>query len=110
MSLFGDYIKEREGKEIIECQHGFMTYIFNLDRGDCYIEDCYVAPGHRLRGIGSTLLNSLIAHASAKGCKTLTTSIRPSTKGATDSMKAILAAGFKLMAAFQDAIFFKMEL
>jgi len=106
MSLFGEYIKERLGKQIIENDDGFMSYIFSRDFQECYIEDCYVRPEKRKLGIGREMLEQVRREAKSRGVKRLTTSVRPSSHGSTVSLKAVLAVGFELLSAQTDAIIF----
>lgn len=107
-SLYGKYIREREGKRIIEDEFGFATYIFI--NNECYIENVYVVEKMRQKGVASGYLDEISEIAKRNGCKAITTTCRPSANESTDSLKAILGYGFKLTAAFQDAIIFAKEL
>lgn len=107
-SLYGQYILEREGKLIVEDADGFASFaIFNED---CYLENIYVVPEKRRSGHASILADRVSEIAKNKGCKRLIGSVRPSANGSTESMKALLAYGFKLLSASQDAIFFEKGL
>lgn len=105
-SLFGEYIRERSGKHIVEMDEGFMTYVFSRDYQECYIEDCYVRPEKRKLGIAAELLRLVRAEAKSRGVKRLTTSVRPSAHGSTVSLKVVLSGGFELLSAQDDAIIF----
>lgn len=108
MSLFGDYIKEKDGKCIYETNLGFITYEFLGEA--CYIEHIYVVPSARRDGIGSEMADHVSILAKSKGCKFLTGTVRPSAIGSTDSTLALIEYGFKLMQSQNDAIYFAKEL
>lgn len=108
VSLFGDYIKEREGKRIIEEDYGFVVYqIFN---DQCYIEDIFIEKQCRRAGLASELADEVVLKAKECGCKTLLGSVVPTANGATESMKALLAYGFKVQSAKENFIWFSMEI
>ncbi len=48
MSLYGEYIKELQGKDILENENGFATYYPFQD--GMYIENIYVRPAFRNPG------------------------------------------------------------
>lgn len=108
MSHFGNYIKERLDKNIIEDAHGFATYYFVMP--DCYIEDIYVVPEQRKNGVASRYADEIAKIAIQKGCLNLIGSVKPSANGSTASMKVLLAYGFKLVSAKEDFIWLKKKL
>lgn len=108
MSLYADYILEREGKLMVEDANGFAS--FAIANEECYIENIYVVPGKRLSGLASKYADQIVEIAKDKGCKYLTGSVKPSANGSTESMKALLGYGFKLLSASHDAIFFIKEI
>lgn len=93
-TLYGLYIKERQGKEILQSEIGFATF-FYLDE-KCYIEDIFVKEEYRKGGEASRLADEIGKIAKEKGCKQLVGSVVPSAKGSTDSLRILLAYGFKL--------------
>lgn len=109
MSLYGQYIKERLGKEILECaDKGFATYSFKDN--SCYIEDIYVCPDNRHEHIASHMTNSIAEIAKNKGCTSLLGSIVPSANYSTDSLKALLAYGFELDSCINNFIVLKKDI
>lgn len=108
MSLYGDYIKEKDNKCILENEFGFITYQFLGEA--CYIEHIYVVPEKRREKHGSLLADMVSDLAASEGCKFLTGTVRPSANGSTKSMLALLSYGFKLMESEEDAIYFAKEL
>jgi L-amino acid N-acyltransferase YncA len=108
VSNFGKYISERQDKLIKESEHGFATYYFSGSY--CYIEDIYVVPEMRKSGIAAKFADEIAAEAVEKNCLELVGSVKPSTKGSTESLKVLLAYGFKLWRAHEDFIWFKKTL
>lgn len=108
MSLFRDYILERGGKEIIESEKGFATYYYIND--GCYIEEIFVKPEFRKSGEASKLANEISEIAKSKGCSNLYGTVCPSANGSTNSLKVLLAYGFKLDSSINNLIVMKKEL
>lgn len=108
MSLFGQYIYERQNKSILEDEFGFATYYF---QGDCcYIEDIYVVKEKRKENLASKYADKIAEEAKSKGMKYLVGSVKPSANGSTTSLKVLLGYGFELVSAQEDFIWFKKEL
>lgn len=105
-SLYGQYIEAREGFEILESEHGFITYKITGD--ECYVRDIFVERAHRKEGLASLLCDRVRAIAAVQGCKWLTGSVQPSVPGSTESLKVVLAYGFSLVSAQPDFIILKM--
>lgn len=108
MKMYADYIKERENKDCIYTDKGFATYSFN--ETSCYIEDIYVKPEFRQSGETKKLVDKIIESALEHGYTTLTGSVCPSAKGSTDSLKVLLAYGFKLLSSTNNFIIFSKEI
>ena len=108
LSLYGEYIQEREGKSIIENDFGFATFLINGD--ECYVCDIYIKKEHRIKNIASKFTDEIADIGREMGCKYLLGTVTPSLRGATVSMKAQLAYGFKIHAAKDDFIFLRKEL
>lgn len=108
MSLYGDYILEREGRETIESENGFVTFkIYGIE---CLIQDMYVKPEFRKSGVANKMANKLTEIARDRGCKFLSASVSPNTTDSTTSLKAILSYGFKLAKIDSQLIWFTKEL
>lgn len=108
MSMFSDYKAEREGKSMIESDHGFAIYSFHDDC--CYIADIYVVPSHRRTGLGSQMADQIAGLAKEKKCRKLLGSVSASANGCHDSLLALLAYGFRLHSNSGDLIFFAKDL
>lgn len=108
MSLFGDYIKEREDKEIIEDSFGFATYSFLAD--GIYIIDIYVAPDYRKSNVASKYADKIADIAKSKGLNKLYGSVCPAAKGSDASLKVLQAYGFKLDSLSNGLIVMKKDI
>lgn len=108
MSQFSDYIKETQGRECIEREFGFVTYV--ITGPECYIEDIYVSPEFRIQGIGSRLTDMVREKAKGLGCTHLVGTVNGLFKDPTTSAKALLAYGFKIERIVQNVIIMKMEI
>lgn len=108
MSLYAQYIKEREGKHILENEHGYATYM--ISGQECYIEDIYVVPEMRKSGVGAALADAITVEAKERGCKWLLGSVIPVANGSTTSLKVLLAYGFRLLKSEQNLIVMVKEI
>lgn len=102
-SLYGRYISEREGREILEDERGFATYTFTKD--GIYIQEIYVLPEFRQEGVASQYADVIAGIAKANGLSKLFGSVCPSAKGSTASMKVLLAYGFEIESAAINMIY-----
>ena len=96
MSHYADYLNEREGVETLEVPEGFATYRFEDDGRSCYIVDIYVEPKSRKSHVASKLADMITVVAKEAGCERLLGSVAPGTAGDTESLKVLLAYGFRL--------------
>jgi len=87
-------VKEIAGKHVVETDKGFATFSFTND--SCYIEDIYVLPQYRKEHVASQLADEITLFAKAKGFNKLLGSVIPTANGSTNSLKILLAYGFKL--------------
>lgn len=108
MQHLANYLFEREGLESLVTDKGFATYVINGD--DCYIKDIYVHRDFRKEGVASLLADGIAETARERGCKYLTGTVMPSANNSTDSIKVLLAYGFRLHSAVQNGIFFRKDL
>jgi GNAT superfamily N-acetyltransferase len=108
MKLYADYIKEREGKELLELEQGFATY--KIRPPECYIVDIYVKPEYRKTGVAATMADFICAIAKDRGCTTLLGSVNTAAHGATSSMRVLLAYGMVLRAAKESMIYLSKEI
>lgn len=95
MTLHASYLTESGLAQIIESEHGFMTY--RIMPPEAYIVDVYVKPEHRRTRLCFDMADKVTSEAKSKGCTLLTGSINMSIKDPTASMKMLLAYGFKIL-------------
>lgn len=100
MSLYAEYSKEREDKETIETDHGFITYkVF----GEVfYIIDLFVSKEKRRTGLGVELADMASAVARGLKCQRLLGSVDPASNGATNSVQALMSYGFEVSPVQDD--------
>ena len=108
MSLYGQYIAERENKSIIETDKGFVT--FYPMNGGLYLEDIYVIPEERHSREASKLADQVAEIALEKGLTKLYGSVVPSANNSTASLRVLLGYGFKLDSCTNNFILFRKEL
>lgn len=112
MSLFADYIKERMGASIVERDEGFATYRFieHQNRPAVYIEDIYVRPEAREKGVASEMADDVVSIALKAGCTRLIGTVNSKAKNPTASIKTLLAYGFEFFSCNEDGLVFKKEI
>ena len=104
MSHYADYLKEREGKEVLETEDGFVT--FQISGAECYIQDIYVVPEKRQSRVATVLADCVKDIALAKGCTWLSGSVSPSTSNSHKSLLVLLGYGMKLVKSDKDIVYF----
>ncbi len=109
MSLYKDYIQEREGKEIIESEKGFATFTIFPNK-ECYLQDIYVTPEFRKSGYATEMTNEIVTIAREKGCDTLIGSVCTEDKNATRNMKVFLAYGMEIYKTVGIMIYLKKNI
>lgn len=109
MSLYGEYLKERGGDQIIESEFGFVTYRY-LDPNQVYIVDIYVMPDVRKGGLASDLADKVVSEAKACGCTKLIGTVAVGKAWTTTNTKVLLGYGFSISEATADAIIFRKDI
>lgn len=66
-SLYAQYVKERENLEMIENEHGFLTYRLENDR--LFISDIFVTKDKRKSNIAAEMIDRMYQHALEMGIK-----------------------------------------
>jgi hypothetical protein len=97
-SLYGQYIAEREGQEIIEKDYGFASYSINWTNHDCYIyiHDFYIVPKYRGTTKTIELVDDLLSVIYENKCSYAIATIDPNTATATQAMKFHLSNKMKI--------------
>lgn len=108
MNQLAAYLKERQGVDSIIRDEGFATYKINGE--ECYLQDIFVYPDYRKKGIAAEMADDIARIAISRGCKYMTGSVDTTAKGAHESVLVLFAYGFKIHSAVQYGIFFRKEL
>lgn len=109
MSLFAEYKKERENTEVIETPIGFATFKY-LSEESVYLADVYITPSARRSGAATHLADQIAEIAKARGCKHFLTTVDSKANGATESLRTVLAYGFRLAGTDGTMILFRKDL
>lgn len=110
MSMYGDYVRERLGDEILESDQGFVTYRYLNEGKTVYVVDLYVAPQFRKSQYGQTLTDAVIKIAKEKGCTEMIGTVSPAATNATYSMKVLIAYGMELKTSNEMVIVFRKDI
>ena len=92
MSLWSECIRERQGHEVIEEPWGFIEY--HMAPPYCVIDDLYVIPEERLKGLGRDLADRVTQIARDAGATHLWSNIYGNSLNKNETLKANLAYGF----------------
>src|SRR5438105_356331 len=94
MTLYGNYIKERLNHHIIETDKAFATYSFESE--GVYVHDIYTHSDYRHEHLATKLADQIAEIAKQKGIHKMFGSVVPSANHSTESLKVLLAYGFRL--------------
>lgn len=106
-SLYAKYIKEREGREIIEKDYGFITY--SIEDEYIFIGDLYIVPEERRNGHVKELTQSLVDLAKEYNKKYLMATVCPHASNPDISIKTINGIGGKFLHIKNDLLYFIKE-
>ena len=107
-SLYGQYVKEKEGRGIIEGKNYFLTYKFEKEW--CYIVDIYVAPEVRSEGLITKISLECEEIARKAGYTKMLGSVDISTKSPEISAIGMMRHGYKFFKLVGSVIFFLKDL
>lgn len=102
MSIYADYIRELGCREVIETHTGFVIY--TIHGTECHVEDIYVSPECRQKGVASALCDKVVTAAKERGCNRLFGFVSTESLTGTLSLKSQLAYGFRLFSAINNKI------
>jgi GNAT superfamily N-acetyltransferase len=92
--MYKEYLKEREGKDVIETDYGFVIYELS---DDCiYLTDMYVMPEKRNKGLTTVLDGKVKRVGKENGCTKMLTSLCTKANNWKHSLKAIKNQKYKL--------------
>lgn len=93
MEKYALYIKERENAELYDCQEGFFTY--KVTDNIFFIDNLFVLPEYRLKGIGRKLSDKMDELAKEHKCPLLMCTVSMDAEQPFDSAKFIKKMGYK---------------
>lgn len=109
LSHYGQYLKERTGRGIVETEDGFATFEYVNDEV-VYIIDLFVVPEKRNMRVAAGLADQIVEAAVKDGKKHLLGSIDATAKGAETSAKVLEAYGMKVYKVAEPMIFYIKEI
>jgi GNAT superfamily N-acetyltransferase len=109
-SHYALYIKEREGKETLENDQGFASYIDLNNTETIYISDMYIRPEYRGKGYARHFYNEIAELAKGKHYKTILANVDISTEGWKFSEMIMKKDGFQEIGKDDNLKFFIKEL
>jgi ribosomal protein S18 acetylase RimI-like enzyme len=87
------YIKEKYDEELIEIDHGFITY--EISGENMIIKDLWVDPAHRRAHLAALLADMAVGAGKEKGCRVLLTSVSKNANNYEQSLAANTWYGLK---------------
>lgn len=107
--MYKDYIKEREGKDTLETEYGFIIY--ELTENDLFIGDIYVKPEFRKQNIGKTLIDTVESYAKTLNVKIAYAMVDTRALNFNNSLSFALSIGYTINKITDNRlIFLKKEL
>ena len=94
-TLYADYIKARQGLELLETNSCFLTY--KIDGEECFIANAYTKPSARGNREMGGLISRLEVLVKEQGAKYTTAIIDLADGQASKTLLASLKAGFSLL-------------
>jgi len=108
LTLFAQYVENRKAGHVLEWEQGFIWY--EIIGSECYAKEVYVEPVARNTGLVRDMEAELIGIAREAGCTHISGSVIPTNPTSTDSLKFMLAMGYRLRSASHNFISFVKEI
>ena len=102
MENYAAYIKEREDKEIISNEIGFLTY--KITGPQCFLADMFIQEESRGTRAVSWFIAELERKAIEAKCEFINATIDLRDKGANRTLRAAQKLDFKIIQANQDIL------
>lgn len=102
MSFYSDYIKERENKQYVEFENGFIVYKI-VDK-ECYLSDMYINKNTRGGDEVKNYISALVEIGKKNDCENITANIYLNDSGANRTLRAALKLDFKIIQANNNVI------
>lgn len=108
MSLYAEYLKEREQVDTFETEFGFISY--QIREKEVFIKDMYVRPENRGGANFALLINKVCSIAKAHGIKFVTATVQCADRGCVRNLKAAFKLDFFILRAENNCIVLAREL
>lgn len=105
MSLFAEYLLEKEGKKTIETEYGFITYF--MDNDHMHVDILFVANNVRKAGFGEKLF---LDACQSESPKSVSAAVDTSHRNPTNPLHSFLNYGFKVVGTRGSEILLYKEL
>ena len=105
---FEKWFNEYMGVEVIQCEHGFMTYRIQDDV--CVIYDMYVDPESRGNKVSAKMADMITVKAIEEGCKSLIGFVNIPSPYPEQSLLCQLKYGFKIKELLPNKIVLEKEI
>lgn len=102
MDLFKEYLKERENKEVIENEYGFIIY--KLFDKECFIADFYIKPAFRNTIVLPNFIDQLAKIAKSSECDHISAKLYIADNGHQKTLMAAFKMGFNILSTNNDCI------
>jgi GNAT superfamily N-acetyltransferase len=109
-SMYGDYIKERLGDDIIETEEGFVTWRIINNGKSVYGPDVYVKPEFRRKGAAKRLVDAIVQKGIERGCVEVLGTVALPMSTPTKSIAFLISYGFELQSASQELLIFRKDI
>lgn len=107
--MYVDYWREKDTATVIEKDYGFAVVVPDSPEV-LYLKEIYIKPEFRKSGKGRELLTEVESIAKEAGMTHVLGSVCTGISGDTDSLKAQLACGFRLLKSDNYMIFLIKEI
>lgn len=107
MKLYADYILERQGLKLINKEICFASYRVVGD--ELFISEFFVQKEYRKSGVGRSLLKEILEVSLNEKCAVVTANIHVKDPNHNETLMAVLACGFKVVAAQNDVILISLS-
>jgi GNAT superfamily N-acetyltransferase len=107
--MYKDYVENQLPNRFVhETEKGFITY--HINGIECQLEEIYVKPEFRRKGVAVELRDFAANDGKEKGCEYIKGSVVVGTNMAEESCMAMLKYGYKFWYTDGIIIYFKKEL
>ena len=104
MSMYSDYMKEKESLETYENEYGFITY--KKVKDVCYIGDFYVKPQYRGKRHTTDIANKVEEIAKGMGCNMMLAEVDTQDNNPEQGMYVQLRHGYKFSHIHNNSIIY----